>query len=90
MTVTRYRFERDRGKDNALHRADIEVMRIVRRDILERSHALIADITRALARRGGAIAPSGSVQRVQVGGEVAVHEGVDGEAGNAAAEVDLA
>jgi very-short-patch-repair endonuclease len=50
---SRYRFERDRRKDNALRRADIEVMRIVRRDILERSHALIADITRALARRGG-------------------------------------
>jgi very-short-patch-repair endonuclease/predicted transcriptional regulator of viral defense system len=50
---TRYRFERDRRKDNALRRADIEVMRIVRREITERSHGLIADITRSLARRGG-------------------------------------
>jgi very-short-patch-repair endonuclease len=48
---TRSRFERDRRKDNALRRADIEVMRIVRREITERSHGLIADITRALTLR---------------------------------------
>ena len=47
-----YRFERDRRKDNDLRRADIEVMRIVFREIKERSHALVADVTRALARRG--------------------------------------
>jgi very-short-patch-repair endonuclease len=49
---SRYRFERDRRKDNALRRADIEVMRIVRREITERSHGLVADVTRALTRRG--------------------------------------
>ena len=49
---SRYRFERDRRKDNDLRRAHIEVMRVVRREIKERSHALIADITRALTRRG--------------------------------------
>jgi very-short-patch-repair endonuclease len=49
---SRYRFERDRRKDNDLRRADIEVMRIVRREIKERSHGLIADVTRALTRRG--------------------------------------
>ena len=49
---SRYRFERDRRKDNALRRADIEVMRIVRREISDRSHGLIADITRELTRRG--------------------------------------
>jgi very-short-patch-repair endonuclease len=49
---SRYRFERDRRKDNDLRRANIEVMRIVGREIKERSHALIADITRSLARRG--------------------------------------
>jgi very-short-patch-repair endonuclease len=50
---SRYRFERDRRKDNALRRAHIEVMRIVDREITERSHAVIADVTRELARRGG-------------------------------------
>jgi hypothetical protein len=50
---TRYRFQRDRRKDNALRRADIEVMRIVDTEIGERSHSLVVDITRALARRGG-------------------------------------
>jgi very-short-patch-repair endonuclease len=50
---SRYRFERDRRKDNALRRADIEVMRIITRDITERSHGLVADITRELTRRGG-------------------------------------
>ncbi len=49
---SRYRFERDRRKDNDLRRAHLEVMRTVRRDITDRSHALIADITRALTRRG--------------------------------------
>ena len=49
---SRYRFERDRRKDNALRRVDIEVMRIVRREITGRSHGLIADITRTLTRRG--------------------------------------
>jgi very-short-patch-repair endonuclease len=50
---SRYRFQRDRRKDNALRRADIEVMRIVGTEIGERSHSLVVDITRALARRGG-------------------------------------
>ena len=50
---SRYRFERDRRKDNELRRAHIEVMRIVSREIRERSLALVADITQALARRGG-------------------------------------
>ncbi len=49
---SRYRFQRDRRKDNDLRRAHLEVMRTVRRDITDRSHALIADITRALTRRG--------------------------------------
>ncbi len=49
---SRYRFERDRRKDNDLRRAGIEVMRIVAREIKERSYALIADVTRSLARRG--------------------------------------
>jgi very-short-patch-repair endonuclease len=49
---SRYRFERDRRKDNELRRADIEVMRIVGREIKERSHGLVADVTRALTRRG--------------------------------------
>jgi very-short-patch-repair endonuclease len=49
---TRYRFERDRRKDDELRGAHIEVMRIGGRDITERSHAVIADITRALTRRG--------------------------------------
>jgi hypothetical protein len=34
----RYRFERDRRKDNDLRRAEIEVMRIIRREITHRSH----------------------------------------------------
>jgi very-short-patch-repair endonuclease len=51
---SRYRFERDRRRDNALRGADIAVMRTVARGIIERSDALIVDITRALARRGGA------------------------------------
>jgi very-short-patch-repair endonuclease/predicted transcriptional regulator of viral defense system len=50
---SRYRFERDRRKDNALGRTRIDVMRIVGREIKERSHGLVADITRELARRGG-------------------------------------
>ncbi len=50
--ASRYRFERDRRKDNALRRADIEVMRIVRREIKDRSHGVIADVARALTRRG--------------------------------------
>ena len=49
---SRYRFERDRRKDNDLRRADIEVMRIVQREIKERSHGLVADIAGSLARRG--------------------------------------
>ena len=49
---SRYRFERDRRKDNDLRRAGIEVMRTVAREIKERSYALIADVTRSLARRG--------------------------------------
>jgi Protein of unknown function (DUF559) len=49
---SRYRFERDRRKDNDLRRADIEVMRIVPREIKERSHRLVADVARSLARRG--------------------------------------
>jgi very-short-patch-repair endonuclease len=49
---SRYRFERDRRKDNELRRVDIEVMRIVRREITDRSHGLIADLTRELTRRG--------------------------------------
>ena len=50
--ASRYRFERDRRKDNDLRRADVEVMRIVAREITDRSHALIADVARSLARRG--------------------------------------
>jgi very-short-patch-repair endonuclease len=49
---SRYRFERDRRKDNALRRAHIEVMRIIDREIKERSHALVADVARELAKRG--------------------------------------
>jgi very-short-patch-repair endonuclease len=49
---SRYRFERDRRKDNALRRADIEVMRIVRREIKDRSHGLVADVAQVLTRRG--------------------------------------
>jgi very-short-patch-repair endonuclease len=49
---SRYRFERDRRKDNDLRRADIEVMRIVPREIKDRSHGLVADVARSLARRG--------------------------------------
>jgi very-short-patch-repair endonuclease len=49
---SRYRFERDRRKDNDLRRADIEVMRIVLRELKERTHGLVADVTRALVRRG--------------------------------------
>jgi very-short-patch-repair endonuclease len=49
---SRYRFERDRRKDNDLRRAKIEVMRVVGRDINERSHGLVADVARSLARRG--------------------------------------
>jgi very-short-patch-repair endonuclease/predicted transcriptional regulator of viral defense system len=50
--ASRYRFERDRRKDNALRRAKIEVMRIVDNEITGRSHGLVADVTRELARRG--------------------------------------
>jgi very-short-patch-repair endonuclease len=50
---SRYRFERDRRKDNDLRRADIEVMRLVRRELKERTHGIVADVTRVLARRGG-------------------------------------
>ncbi len=50
---SRYRLQRDRTKDNVLRRADIEVMRIMDTEIVERSHSLVVDITRALARRGG-------------------------------------
>ncbi len=49
---SRYRFQRDRRKDNALRRAHLEVMRTVDTEITDHSHALIADITRALTRRG--------------------------------------
>jgi very-short-patch-repair endonuclease/predicted transcriptional regulator of viral defense system len=49
---SRYRFERDRRKDNDLRRADIEVMRIVRRELKERSHGIVADVARGLTRRG--------------------------------------
>ncbi|HEX3688150.1 MAG TPA: hypothetical protein VHV28_00550 [Solirubrobacteraceae bacterium] len=50
--ASRYRFERDRRKDNALRRAKIAVMRIVDHEITERSHGLVADVTRELVRRG--------------------------------------
>ena len=50
---SRYRFARDRRKDNALRRDHIEVMRVIADEITQRSHALIADITRELALRGG-------------------------------------
>jgi very-short-patch-repair endonuclease len=50
---SRYRFARDRRKDNALRAADIEVMRIIDHEITQRSHGLIADVTRQLTRRGG-------------------------------------
>lgn len=50
---TRYRFARDRRKDNTLRRAEIEVMRIIDDEITHRSHSLVADITRQLTRRGG-------------------------------------
>lgn len=50
---SRYRFGRDRTKDNVLRRADIEVMRVVESEIEERSHSLVVDVTRELARRGG-------------------------------------
>ena len=49
---SRYRFERDRRKDNVLRRADIEVMRIVRRELKQRSHGVVADVTRSLTKRG--------------------------------------
>lgn len=49
---SRYRFERDRRKDNALRRANIEVMRIVDSEIKDRSHGLVADVTRELTKRG--------------------------------------
>jgi very-short-patch-repair endonuclease len=49
---SRYRFERDRRKDNQLRRAGIEVMRIVRRELTDRSHGIIADVTRELTKRG--------------------------------------
>jgi very-short-patch-repair endonuclease len=50
---SRYRFARDRRKDNALRRADITLMRIIDDEITDRSHGLIADITRELTRRDG-------------------------------------
>jgi very-short-patch-repair endonuclease len=49
---SRYRFERDRRKDNDLRRADIEVMRIVRRELKERTYGIVSDVARALTRRG--------------------------------------
>ncbi len=49
---SRYRFERDRRKDNDLRRANIEVMRIVRRELKERTHGIVADVARGLTRRG--------------------------------------
>ncbi|MGH2892665.1 MAG: hypothetical protein ACRDPM_05270 [Solirubrobacteraceae bacterium] len=49
---SRYRFERDRRKDNHLRRAHIEVMRVIDREITERSHALVADVARELTKRG--------------------------------------
>ena len=50
--TSRYRFERDRRKDNDLRRANIEVMRILGREITDRAPALVADMTRSLTRRG--------------------------------------
>lgn len=50
---SRYRLARDRRKDNALRRADITVMRIMDDEITDRSHGVIADITRELTRRDG-------------------------------------
>ena len=50
---TPYRLQRDRTKDDVLRRADIEVMRVMDSEIEERSHSIVVDITRALARRGG-------------------------------------
>jgi very-short-patch-repair endonuclease len=49
---TRTRFERDRGKDNALRRIDIEVMRVTWWQIEDGPYVIVADITRALTRRG--------------------------------------
>lgn len=49
---SRYRLQRDRTKDNVLRRANIEVMRIVDSEVVERSHGVVADITRSLTRRG--------------------------------------
>jgi very-short-patch-repair endonuclease len=43
---------RYRRKDNQLRRAGIEVMRIVRRELTDRSHGIIADVTRELTKRG--------------------------------------
>jgi hypothetical protein len=51
-SIHRYRFERDSRKDNQLRRAGIEVMRIVRRELTDRSHGMIADVTRELTKRG--------------------------------------
>ena len=50
---TPYRLQRDRTKDDVLRRDDIEVMRVMDSEIEERSHSIVVDITRALARRGG-------------------------------------
>ncbi len=50
---SRYRLQRDRTKDNVLRRANIEAMRIMDSEIVERSHGVVADVTRELARRGG-------------------------------------
>ena len=49
---TRARFERDRGKDNDLRRINIEVMRVTWWQIEDGPYAIVADITRALTRRG--------------------------------------
>ncbi|MFZ1995865.1 MAG: hypothetical protein WAU75_17265 [Solirubrobacteraceae bacterium] len=49
---TRTRFERDRRKDNALRRIDIEVMRVTWWQIEGDPYVLVADITRSLTRRG--------------------------------------
>jgi very-short-patch-repair endonuclease len=49
---TRTRFERDRSKDNALRRIEIEVMRVTWWQIQDAPYVLVADVTRELTRRG--------------------------------------
>jgi very-short-patch-repair endonuclease len=49
---TRTRFERDRSKDNALRRIEIQVMRVTWWQIQDAPYVLVADVTRELTRRG--------------------------------------